>query len=86
MRCEIDSGRLPDWVWGLTTDEAYAFIGTLISWNGYNPKHSYWTNLGEQFCNDLQRLCLHAGLSCNINSNYGNYMETVVWYGTGTIS
>jgi DNA-directed RNA polymerase beta subunit len=64
--------NFPEWVWNLTKEQCRILI---------NNMNEYLDTFNSQFADDFQRLCLHAGWSCNnnvINYNTGeliNYLE-----------
>ena len=58
---------LPKWVWDLTTEQARWLIEGMMLGDGHwmkNGTRRYDTS-SKQLADDFQRLCLHAGWSCN---------------------
>lgn len=62
---------LPEWIWGLNGDHLQVLINNMGNSDTYNFS-------SETLANDFQRLCLHAGYSCNIKEiNSGVYSAQV---------
>lgn len=64
--------HLPKWAWYLTREEARWFIHGMVLGDGHTMKNGTrrYDTSSKQFANDFQRLCLHAGYSCNIAVKY----------------
>lgn len=63
---------LPEWVWSLTRDECRILIHGMMLGDGHtmdNGTRRYDTS-SIKLANDFQRLCFHAGYSCNISLKY----------------
>lgn len=61
---------LPDWVWNLTDVQSRVFISHVLSCDGYMMAHGTYgyDTKNIQLADDLQRLCLHAGYACDIDT------------------
>ena len=84
-----DNKFLPGWVWKLNQEQCRILIDSMMLGDGYQMKAtsnilyktSYKTS-SIQLADDFQRLCLHAGYSCNITLNYETYDTTTIVNGT----
>jgi DNA-directed RNA polymerase II subunit RPB2 len=67
---DLKDRHMPEWVWKLSSDQCK----TLIDGMTYACDQKQWTRYDEHYfteskilADDLQRLCLHAGWTCEIN-------------------
>lgn len=63
---------LPNWVWYLNREQCRALINGMMLGDGHtmeNGTRRYDTS-SKKLADDFQRLCLHAGYSCNIAVKY----------------
>jgi DNA-directed RNA polymerase II subunit RPB2 len=61
--------RLPAWVFELSEAQSRQLLHGLLSGDGYTSKRGalcYYTS-SKGLCEDVQRLCLHAGYSANVS-------------------
>ena len=58
---------LHDWVWWLTRDQCQKLIHAMLLGDGGQMANGTWRyyTASTELANDFQRLCLHAGFSCN---------------------
>ena len=58
---------LQDWVWWLTRDQCKKLISAMCLGDGGQMANGTWRyyTSSTELANDFQRLCLHAGYSCN---------------------
>ena len=58
---------LPDWVWSLDRDQCQTLIHGMCLGDGHTMKNGTrrYDTSSTQLADDFQRLCLHAGWSCN---------------------
>jgi DNA-directed RNA polymerase II subunit RPB2 len=63
---------LPSWVWYLSQDQARILINGMMLGDGHTMKNGTrrYDTSSIELVNDFQRLCLHAGYSCNISTKY----------------
>jgi hypothetical protein len=67
---DLKDRHMPEWVWKLSSDQCKILIDGMI----YACDQKQWTRYDEHYftesktlADDLQRLCLHAGWTCEIN-------------------
>ena len=61
--------RLPEWIWKISQPQARVLLEGLVCGDGYRSSRgviSYYTS-SKGLCDDVQRLCLHAGYSANVS-------------------
>jgi hypothetical protein len=58
---------LPDWVWDLTKEQCRTLIDGMMLGDGHTMKNGTrrYDTSSTKLADDFQRLCLHAGWSCN---------------------
>jgi DNA-directed RNA polymerase beta subunit/intein/homing endonuclease len=74
---------LPDWVWYLTKEQCRILIDGMMLGDGHtmnNGTRRYDTS-SSKLADDFQRLCLHAGWSCNKIVKYGAGHKATTSYG-----
>ena len=72
--------RLPEWVFELSEAQTRLLLHGLVSGDGYTSKRGtmcYFTS-SKGLCEDVQRLCLHAGYSANVSVRYAAGSESVI--------
>ena len=77
---------LPEWVWKLDQEQCRTLIKGMMLGDGHtmeNGTERYDTS-STQLADDFQRLCLHAGWSCNKIIKYEAGHESII-KGTGEI-
>lgn len=67
--------HMPDWVWNLSSDQCKTLINSMLfacefMYEDANNKQ-YLTH-SERLANDMMKLCLHAGWTCNIRVEIWN--------------
>ena len=74
---------LPDWVWNLTLSQCQTLIKGMLLGDGHtmiNGTCRYDTS-STKLADDFQKLCLHAGFSCNKLIKYKAGHKSVTSYG-----
>jgi DNA-directed RNA polymerase beta subunit len=74
---------LPEWVWNLTKEQCRTLIDGMMLGDGHtmiNGTRRYDTS-STKLADDFQRLCLHAGWSCNKIVKYEAGHEATTSYG-----
>lgn len=63
---------LPSWVWSLSREHCQILIDGMILGDGHTMKNGTqrYDTSSTQLADDFQRLCLHAGYSCNKTLKY----------------
>ena len=63
---------LPDWCFTLNIDQTQLLINGMLLGDGHTMKNGTrrYDTSSTQLADDFQRLCLHAGWSCNISVKY----------------
>lgn len=63
------SKTLPNWVWFLNREQCNVIIDGMLLKDEHDTKNGlqHFDTLLKQLADDIQRLCLHAGCSANIN-------------------
>ena len=63
---------MPDWVWSLTREQCGTLIDGMMLGDGHTMKNGTrrYDTSSTQLADDFQRLCLHAGYSCNKTVKY----------------
>jgi DNA-directed RNA polymerase II subunit RPB2 len=71
---------LPSWVWYLSRKQCRTLIDGMMLGDGHTMKNGTrrYDTSSTKLSNDFQRLCLHAGYSCNIASKYEAGHESVI--------
>lgn len=74
---------LPDWVWNLTMKQCQTLINGMLLGDGHTMKNGTcrYDTSSTLLANDFQRLCLHAGFSCNKLIKYRAGHESTITYG-----
>ena len=64
--------RMPQWVWTLTRDQCKTLIAGMMLGDGHTMKNGTqrYDTSSTGLADDFQRLCLHAGYSCNKTVKY----------------
>ncbi len=64
--------QLPEWVWLLEREQCKSLINGMLLGDGHTMKNGTerYDTSSIKLANDFQRLCLHAGYSCNIIIKY----------------
>ena len=61
MECNEHNKHLPEWVWSLSNRQAILLMDSMT-----HRDDTYYTT-SECFADDVMRLCLHCGWSCDVN-------------------
>lgn len=71
---------LPSWVWDLESEDCRHLIDGMMLGDGHTMKNGTrrYDTSSTQLADDFQKLCLHAGWSCNIAVKYKAGHESVV--------
>ena len=74
---------LPDWVWQLTSEQCKLLINGMLLGDGHTMKNGTqrYDTSSTKLADDFQRLCLHAGWSCNKIVKYEAGHEATTSYG-----
>jgi DNA-directed RNA polymerase II subunit RPB2 len=62
--------KIPLYIWGLGKNNCLALLDGLLNGDGYkDSERNMWKycTTSSNLSNDIQKLCLHAGIVCNIN-------------------
>ena len=64
--------KLPDYVFDVSEDQAYGLAYAMMLGDGSFTNSGSWSYFtsSSQLRDDFQRLCLHAGVSCNYTTRY----------------
>jgi DNA-directed RNA polymerase beta subunit len=69
---------LPDWTWKLSRTQCLTLLEGLMLGDGHKTNsHQHYYTSSKKLANDVQRLCLHAGLSGDIMKRYDAGHTTV---------
>lgn len=74
---------LPNWVWNLNIEQCQTLIKGMLLGDGHTMKNGTcrYDTSSTQLADDFQRLCLHAGWSCNKIVKYEAGHESITSYG-----
>lgn len=74
---------LPDWVWNLNQNQCQILIQGMLLGDGHTMENGTcrYDTSSTQLADDFQRLCLHAGWSCNKLIKYEAGHEATTSYG-----
>lgn len=72
--------HLPLWVWDLESEDCKHLIDGMMLGDGHTMKNGTrrYDTSSKQLADDFQKLCLHAGYSCNISVKYEAGHETII--------
>ena len=74
---------LPNWVWNLNSNQCQILINSMLLGDGHTMENGTcrYDTSSTQLADDFQRLCLHAGWSCNKIIKYKAGHESITSYG-----